>query len=215
MQRLLVIAQEALAQRLAAELRRAGFNVSTLTPGADAGHASADLALVEFGEGSDGTEALVRHLRLMRHVAVILLLPKASLSGEPVSLPGDDFIVEPYDLPELRLRITRLLAESATNAQQVKAGDLVIDPAQAEVYVNGQPVELTFREYELLRFLVENQGRVLSREALLNAVWGYDYFGGDRTVDVHVTRLRGKLEDAEHSFIETVRNMGYRFKKQG
>jgi two-component system alkaline phosphatase synthesis response regulator PhoP len=74
-------------------------------------------------------------------------------------------------------------------------------------------LELTFREYELLRFLVEHPGRVFSRDELLNAVWGYDYFGGDRTVDVHVRRLRSKIEDATHTYIETVRNIGYRFVK--
>ena len=71
---------------------------------------------------------------------------------------------------------------------------------------------LTFREYELLKFLAGNRGRVFTREALLNKVWGYDYYGGDRTVDVHIRRLRSKTEDSNHAFIETVRNIGYRFK---
>jgi DNA-binding response OmpR family regulator len=71
-------------------------------------------------------------------------------------------------------------------------------------------VLLTFREYQLLRFLAENRGRVFSREHLLDHVWGYDYYGGDRTVDVHIRRLRAKLEPCGHSFIETVRNIGYR-----
>ena len=73
-------------------------------------------------------------------------------------------------------------------------------------------IELTFKEYELLKFLASHQGRVYTREALLNKVWGYDYYGGDRTVDVHIRRLRSKIEDAKHTFIETVRNIGYRFK---
>ncbi len=74
-------------------------------------------------------------------------------------------------------------------------------------------VELTFKEYELLKFLARDRGRVFTREALLNKVWGYDYFGGDRTVDVHVRRLRSKIELSGQTFIETVRNIGYRFKK--
>jgi DNA-binding response OmpR family regulator len=83
------------------------------------------------------------------------------------------------------------------------------------VTVNGALVELTFKEYELLKLLAANRGRVFTREALLDKLWGYDYFGGDRTVDVHIRRLRSKIEDAEHTYIETVRNIGYRFKKNG
>jgi DNA-binding response OmpR family regulator len=74
-------------------------------------------------------------------------------------------------------------------------------------------VTLTFKEFELLRFLASNMGRVFTREALLNEVWGYEYYGGDRTVDVHIRRLRSKLEDPAHTFIETVRNIGYKFKE--
>ena len=73
-------------------------------------------------------------------------------------------------------------------------------------------VELTFKEYELLKFLAGNKGRVCTRETLLDKVWGYDYYGGDRTVDVHVRRLRSKIEDSKHIFIDTVRNIGYRFR---
>jgi two-component system alkaline phosphatase synthesis response regulator PhoP len=75
-------------------------------------------------------------------------------------------------------------------------------------------VSLTFKEYELLKFLSSNKGRVFSRNDLLNEVWGYEYYGGDRTVDVHVTRLRNKIEGTGHSFIETVRNIGYKFKEE-
>jgi len=74
-------------------------------------------------------------------------------------------------------------------------------------------LEITFKEYELLKFLVTHAGRVFTRDALLNQVWGEDYFGGDRTVDVHIRRLRGKIEDDRQTYIDTVRNIGYRFKK--
>ena len=79
--------------------------------------------------------------------------------------------------------------------------------------MENRVIELTFKEYELLLYLAGNKGRVFTRESLLNKVWGYDLFGGDRTVDVHIRRLRSKIEDPEHTFIETVRNIGYRFKK--
>ena len=94
----------------------------------------------------------------------------------------------------------------------IECGDLIIDLGKCEVSLSGRSVALTFREYELLRFLASNKRKVFTRETLLNKVWGYDYYGGDRTVDVHVRRLRGKIEGRGHSFIDTVRNIGYRFK---
>ncbi len=89
----------------------------------------------------------------------------------------------------------------------------MIDLANYKVTVAGQPVELTYKEYELLRFLMSNPAKVFTREQLLNRVWGYDYFGGARTVDVHIRRLRSKIElRPGDAFIDTVRNVGYRFK---
>ena len=93
----------------------------------------------------------------------------------------------------------------------LRCGDLEMDLANYTVQVGDRPVELTYKEYELLRVLATNPGRVLNRETLLNKVWGYDFYGGARTVDVHIRRLRFKIEDRHHSFIETVRNVGYRF----
>ncbi|MBI2853145.1 MAG: response regulator transcription factor [Chloroflexi bacterium] len=115
---------------------------------------------------------------------------------------------------ELDLRVQRLLGKRARTGEsdQVKSGDLVIDVAKCEVTVDNRPIMLTFKEYQLLKFLASSPGRVFTRETLLNKVWGYEYYGGDRTVDVHIKRLRSKIEDANHSFIETVRNIGYRFR---
>jgi DNA-binding response OmpR family regulator len=93
----------------------------------------------------------------------------------------------------------------------LRCGALLIDLANYKVMLDGRPIELTFKEYELLRFLASNRDKVFTREALLNRVWGYDYFGGARTVDVHIRRLRSKIEDRGHAFIETIRNVGYRF----
>ena len=100
------------------------------------------------------------------------------------------------------------------NEELIRCGDLVIDLAKCEVSLSGRLIPLTFKEYELLRFLASNRGRVFTREALLNKVWGYDYYGGDRTVDVHIRRLRSKIEDPTHTFIETVRNIGYKFRDE-
>ena len=130
--------------------------------------------------------------------------------------PGiDDFIVEPYDVTELLLRIRRLINTTprSDSNELIRCDDLMIDLAKCEVSVGSNLTMLTYREYELLKFLAKNRGRVFTREALLNKVWGYDYLGGDRTVDVHIRRLRSKIEDSSHTFIETVRNIGYRFIK--
>jgi len=89
---------------------------------------------------------------------------------------------------------------------------LVIDIARCEVSIGNRLLALTFKEYELLKFLAKNKGKVFTREVLLNEVWGYEYYGGDRTVDVHIRRLRSKLNDPGNNYIQTVRNIGYRLK---
>ena len=115
---------------------------------------------------------------------------------------------------EVAVRVKRLAAHGSKEKHvRINAGNIVIDTEQYEVLIDGRPVSLTFREYELLRFMATNPGRVFTRDALLNHVWGNDYFGGDRTVDVHIRRLRSKIEDEKHIYIETVRNIGYRFVK--
>ena len=142
----------------------------------------------------------------------------AAISWEHLQAPDlrirtKDVIVVPWRLGELTLRIRRLQAarEPADAPGVIRAGDLVIDTNRYDVYLAGRPVLLTFKEYELLKLLAGNPGRVYNREALLEQVWGYHYFGGTRTVDVHVRRLRSKIEDATHTFIDTVWNVGYRF----
>ncbi len=125
----------------------------------------------------------------------------------------DDFALFPASPSELLARVRLLLwkAHRVDGADLVIAGDLVIDQANYSVSVAGQALELTFKEYELLRFLVSHRGRVFTREALLNQVWGYDYFGGTRTVDVHIRRIRAKLGPEREDLVETIRNVGYKF----
>jgi DNA-binding response OmpR family regulator len=176
-----------------------------------------DLLLVETGDlNADlaAWEAAFKN-RYLKLPPLIALITGADLNGLLDDTAIDDFLVKPYDPDELAARARRLLkrAKGVDLGETIRAGDLVIDLARCEVSLGGRPVELVFREYELLRFLMANRGRVFSRQALLNKVWGYDYFGGDRTVDVHIRRLRSKIEDAEHTYIDTMRNMGYRFRR--
>lgn len=124
----------------------------------------------------------------------------------------DDFLVVPYQLAELDARLRHLLWRSKQGEQSdiLNLGPLVINFATYQVHVDSDPIDLTYMEYELLKFLATHRGRVFTRQTLLSRVWGYDYFGGTRTVDVHVRRLRAKL--GEHAnVIQTVRNVGYKF----
>ena len=156
--------------------------------------------------------------RVIERVATDALSVIAAVSWDLLRTPDvriatDDFIVVPWRQGELTLRIARLRVGEAppSKSQIISVGDLVIDPERYDVFVGERQVLLTFKEYELLKLLASNPGRVYSREALLEQVWGYQYFGGTRTVDVHIRRLRSKIEDATHTFIDTVWNVGYRF----
>ncbi|MDM7999239.1 MAG: response regulator transcription factor [Dehalococcoidia bacterium] len=183
----------------------------------DIGALSADLVVIAVDGAPPRSEVrnLPRRLKEETRLPVVALLSKNSLDVLDVANELDDFAMEPWDAQEVMVRIRRILNRrvDASNKDIIRCGDLAIDVAKCEVMFRGALVDLTFREYELLRFLVINKGRVFSREALLNKVWGYDYFGGDRTVDVHVRRLRSKLGDSE--CIETVRNIGYRLRDDG
>jgi DNA-binding response OmpR family regulator len=155
----------------------------------------------------------IRRIKEESHLPVIALVARERLDDIGGHYDVDDFFSSDGDVRELALRVKRLLhrAKTADGSELIMSGGLVIDLAKCEVSVGGRVVELTFKEYELLKCLASNKGRVYTRETLLNKVWGYDYYGGDRTVDVHIRRLRSKIEDAKHTFIETVRNIGYRF----
>ncbi|MFC2058792.1 winged helix-turn-helix domain-containing protein [Chloroflexota bacterium] len=172
-----------------------------------------NLVLVGLNSSTNGLQRMVLSgVKQERNVPVIALVADDVLADLDPAI--DDFVVTPCDSAELVTRIRRILwrTNNIDSEDLIKCGDLVINMAKCEVTLNGRLIDLAFREYELLRFLATNRERVFTREALLNKVWGYDYFGGERTVDVHVRRLRSKIEDKDHSFIDTVRNIGYRFR---
>lgn len=130
---------------------------------------------------------------------------------------ADDLLFYPYDIHELELRLKLALFkhgeyEAKPDERTLTVDGLTINFDSYEVTIDGEPLDLTFKEYELLKCLITNRGRVYTRDQLLSTVWGYDYYGGARTVDVHIRRLRSKLGRHE-SLIETVRNVGYRFKR--
>ncbi len=145
---------------------------------------------------------------------VLLVLITTEDRAAEIDLTGiDDFLIPPYTPVEFLARLRLLLwrAKNIDGDQVVKAGNLVIDLRNYEVSVDAVSIEMTFKEYELLKFLATHKGRVFTRDALLNHVWGYDYYGGTRTVDVHIRRIRSKLGETADDLIETVRNVGYRF----
>lgn len=148
-------------------------------------------------------------------VPVLLALKESALPVIDGSWGITDFLMPTTSLAEVDARIRlAITTTSASTATGISHSGVTIDESSYQANVGGRALDLTFKEFELLRFLVANPGRVYSREQLLSEVWGYDYFGGTRTVDVHVRRLRAKLGDHE-SVIGTVRNVGYRFAPSG
>ncbi len=146
-------------------------------------------------------------------LSVLLVIDRTMTADIAGEIGFADFALSPVDRAELRVRLGRLHSSTpeVANDDIVRFRDLELNTATYQATVAGLPRDLTFMEYELLRFLVENPGRVWSRDQILSRVWGYDYFGGSRTVDVHVRRLRAKLGEERSSWITTVRSVGYRF----
>lgn len=139
---------------------------------------------------------------------LVLLVQDQALAVITPEWGATDFILANASLAEIDARIRLAVGKTNTTSVKISTG-LVIDEVSYTAKINGRTLDLTFKEFELLRHLNENPGRVFTREQLLSEVWGYDYFGGTRTVDVHIRRLRAKLGEME-SLIGTVRNVGYR-----
>jgi DNA-binding response OmpR family regulator len=143
---------------------------------------------------------------------LILVLTEGGLTAVSADWGANDVILDSAGPAEVDARVRLVIGRAAQEhtGSRIQASGVVIDEASYSAKVHGKPLDLTFKEFELLRFFASHPSRVFTREQLLSEVWGYDYFGGTRTVDVHVRRLRAKLGDLE-SLIGTVRNVGYRF----
>ncbi len=143
-------------------------------------------------------------------VPLLLVLTESGLAAVATDWGLSDVVLDTAGPAEFEARI-RLLITASSNDGLISAGGIVIDDQAYSVMLDGDALDLTYTEFELLKYLVQHPGRVFSREHLLADVWGYDYYGGTRTVDVHVRRLRAKLGPEHESLIGTVRNVGYRF----
>jgi DNA-binding response OmpR family regulator len=172
-----------------------------------------DVVILEAVSNLEETKHLLESQMRPSRAPLLLVVRHEQVSGLDATWPADDFIVLPVAQDELLLRVRRAVwrKTGVDTANVLRKEDLLLDLANYKVFVSEQPVSLTFKEFELLRFLMTNRGKVFTREALLNRVWGYEYFGGARTVDVHIRRLRAKIETGTTIYIETVRNVGYRF----
>ena len=213
--------EESISGPFSSALRREGFDpvvCGTLAEARAAGR-EFDLVLLDLmlpdGDGRD----LARELRASGSEVPIIMLTARGTELERVvglELGADDYIVKPFSPKELVARVRALFRrlERAEEGQPLTFGALVVDPARHTTHWAGEPVHLTAKEFALLVALLEAKGRVLSRQALLENVWGYSYAEGTRTVDVHVRRLREKLPAFAGSIV-TVKSLGYRIPRDG
>ena len=187
-----------------------------LAPQSLAANSDVDLVLVDGVTNLVAAKAMAGVLSSAQlPIPILLVVPETSLSALDDSWGVSDFLLPNASLAEIDARIRVALSRRGGNTTTgLSHSGVTIDEASYQATASGRPLDLTFKEFELLRFLVGNPGRVFTREQLLSDVWGYDYFGGTRTVDVHVRRLRAKLGDRE-AVIGTVRNVGYRFAPTG
>ncbi|WFR58241.1 response regulator transcription factor [Anaerocolumna sp. AGMB13025] len=222
--------EEHILELLAYNLERDGYHVIKAETGEEAldllDKEKVDIVLLDWMlPGIDGIEVLrrIRANKALRTLPVIFLTAKGDEISKVVGLEvgSDDYLVKPFGVHELLARIKAVLRrsessfeiEEAEKEEKIVIDYLEINRARRTVSVKGVPVELSYKEFELLYLLAKNRGIVFTRDNLLEKVWGYDYIGETRTVDVHVSNLRKKIEqDESHPvYIKTVRGMGYKF----
>jgi two-component system response regulator RegX3 len=220
---LVVEDEESFSDALTYMLRKEGYEVAVASNGNEAlsefDRSGADLVLLDLMlPGVPGTE-VCRQLRQRSNVPVIMLTAKDSEVDKVVGLElgADDYVTKPYSSRELVARVRAVLRRGSETAELVtavlEAGPVRMDVERHVVSVNGDTIRLPLKEFELLELLLRNAGRVLTRGQLIDRVWGADYVGDTKTLDVHVKRLRSKLEPdpAEPKYLLTVRGLGYKF----
>ena len=227
MSRILVVEyEETISEAIAFLLSKEGFEVAVAATGPDAitefDKNGADLILLDLMiPGLSGTE-VCRQIRTKSAVPIIMLTAKDSEIDKVVGLEigADDYVTKPYSSRELIARIRAVLRRGELSDVTDSSGPLEVGPVRLDVdrhiiTVNGVPVALPLKEFELLEFLMRNSGRVLTRMQLIDRVWGSDYVGDTKTLDVHIKRLRAKIEvdPANPELIQTVRGMGYKMEK--
>ncbi|SDB80256.1 DNA-binding response regulator, OmpR family, contains REC and winged-helix (wHTH) domain [Raineyella antarctica] len=169
-----------------------------------------DVILIDATSALSQARALTRVIGTSgKHAPILLVTGEGGLPALSTDWGFVDFVLAQAGPAELEARL-RLVTSPVGRDEVITTGSVTIDEAGYAASVNGQPLDLTYTEFELLKYLLQHPGRVFSREQLLSDVWGYDYFGGSRTVDVHVRRLRAKLGPEHEGIIGTVRNVGYR-----
>ena len=221
---LVVEDEENLREALSYNLQRGGYTVLTASDGETgvemARQDSPDLVILDLMlPGLDGMDAC-RIIRRQSEVPILMLTAKTEETDKVAGLEigADDYVSKPFSMPELMARVGALLrragtAGASTSAGRLKSGDLEVDVSRHIATLAGQTIELTPREFDLLALFLRNRGRALSRDEILDSLWGRDYVGDNRTVDVHVRWLRKKIEAApgDPKRIVTVRGLGYRF----
>ncbi|HEY2044247.1 MAG TPA: response regulator transcription factor [Jatrophihabitans sp.] len=224
MTRVLVVEdEESIADPLSYMLRREGFEVSVASTGPDAlgsfDRTGADIVLLDLMlPGLSGTE-VCRALRLKSNVPIIILTARDSEVDKVVGLElgADDYVTKPFSHRELIARIRAVMRRGAESEEllsaTLEAGPVRMDVERHTVAVDSDQVSLPLKEFDLLELLLRNAGRVLTRGQLIDRVWGADYVGDTKTLDVHVKRLRSKIEPdpANPKFLLTVRGLGYKF----
>ena len=227
MSRILVVEdEETLSEAIAFLLSKEGFEVAVAATGPDAiaqfDKNGADLILLDLMlPGISGTE-VCRQIRTKSSVPIIMLTAKDSEIDKVVGLElgADDYVTKPYSSRELIARIRAVLrrgefVDGADDGASIEVGPVRMDTDRHIISVNGEQIPLPLKEFELLEFLMRNAGRVLTRMQLIDRVWGSDYVGDTKTLDVHIKRLRAKIETdpANPEFIQTVRGMGYKMER--
>jgi two-component system, OmpR family, response regulator RegX3 len=221
---LVVEDEEAFSDALSYMLRKEGFEVSVAGTGTSAltefDRSGADIVLLDLMlPEMSGTE-VCRQLRQRSHVPIIMVTARDSEIDKVVGLEigADDYVTKPYSPRELVARIRAVLRRQTVDAAELSAPTLAAGPVRMDVErhvvtVDGEAVQLPLKEFELLELLLRNAGRVLTRGQLIDRVWGADYVGDTKTLDVHVKRLRSKVEPEPSTprYIVTVRGLGYKF----